>query len=190
MGCRGFGEHKAGLPIDDVRSIKIYRLCGKLGMPVLLHLDHVCNTDRPGLPGLERLARTIPATTFILHGQAWWAEISTNNANRSTYTTGAITSGRMEVLLQTYPNLYADLSAGSAYNALTRDPAYTPGFLERNFSKLLLGTDYLYPGQELPILQLIRGGVSLTKEHRHAITQGNAERLLGLCSSAFVSTFI
>jgi len=179
MGCVGFGEHKVGLPVDDLRSLKIYSLCGKLGLPVLIHMDYVCNTDKPGLPGLERLAKMMPSTTFILHGQAWWAEISAFNDGRSVYPTGHIQLGRVEILLQTYPNLYADISAGSGYNALTRDRIYTPGFLTRNCNKLLFGTDYLYPSQELPIIDFIKT-LPIDEQHRSAIIQGNAERLLRL----------
>jgi len=40
-----------------------------------------------------------------------------------------------------YPNLYADLSAGSGYNALTRDEEFTIGFLERNSKQILFGSD-------------------------------------------------
>ena len=31
-------------------------------------------------------------------------------------------------LLRKYPNLYGDLSAGSGYNAITRDPAFGDAF--------------------------------------------------------------
>ena len=58
--------------------------------------------------------------------------------------------GAVDRLLQEYPNVYADLSAGSAYNALTRDPDFTPGFLERNWQKLCFGTDVLRAGPGTP----------------------------------------
>jgi predicted TIM-barrel fold metal-dependent hydrolase len=40
-----------------------------------------------------------------------------------------------------YPNLYADMSAGSGFGALTRDEDFTAGFLERNRKQLLFGSD-------------------------------------------------
>jgi len=179
MGCVGFGEHKVGLTIDHEKSKVIYRLCGDLGLPIVMHLDHVCNKDEPGLPGLERLAKSMPATNFVLHGPAWWTEMSTDNENRRGYPKGKIQSGRANILLQKYTNLYADLSAGSAYNALTRDPDYTTGFIERNYRQLIFGTDYLYSGQELPIIDFIKN-LPIDERCRSAIMQGNAERLLRL----------
>jgi predicted TIM-barrel fold metal-dependent hydrolase len=47
----------------------------------------------------------------------------------------------LDRLLSEYPNLYADLSAGSGYNALTRDEDFTAGFLERHPNQLLYGSD-------------------------------------------------
>jgi hypothetical protein len=58
--------------------------------------------------------------------------------------------GRCDELLGTYDNLYADISMGSGFNAITRDVEYSQGFLERHHEKLLFGTDYLYPGQNFP----------------------------------------
>jgi predicted TIM-barrel fold metal-dependent hydrolase len=62
---------------------------------------------------------------------------------------------------------------------VTRDPEYTAGFLARHWRKLLFGTDYLEPGQALPIVEWIKT-VDLPAEHREAIMAGNARRLLGL----------
>ena len=39
-GCRGFGEHKPGLPIDDPLSMRLYRMAGRFSLPVLFHLDN------------------------------------------------------------------------------------------------------------------------------------------------------
>src|SRR5207249_4249653 len=39
QGARGFGEHKAGLPIDDRRMMALYEACADLGLPVLFHCD-------------------------------------------------------------------------------------------------------------------------------------------------------
>ena len=44
-------------------------------------------------------------------------------------------------MLGDYPNLFADLSANSGNNALSRDPEFTPGFLKRHESKLIFGSD-------------------------------------------------
>ena len=73
--------------------------------------------------------------------------------------------------------MYADLSAGSAYNALTRDPDFTPGFLERNWQKLCFGTDVLRAGQELPIIDWFKN-LDLDAEKKAAIASKNTESIL------------
>jgi predicted TIM-barrel fold metal-dependent hydrolase len=181
-GARGFGEHKVGLPVDHPWSLACYRLAGELGLPVLLHLDFTLNTDENGQPGLERVLRECPRTVFIGHGPTFWAEVSADfdRASRVTYPTGPVKpGGSTDRLLADYPNLYADLSAYSAYNALTRDPDWTADFIARHWRKLLLGTDYLQPRQDLPILRWVRE-FPLSDEQRTAICGGTAARLLRL----------
>jgi predicted TIM-barrel fold metal-dependent hydrolase len=183
-GCLGFGEHKTGLAIDDVRSQRLYRACGELHWPVLMHLDHLVpfqlNWDEPGLPRFQRLVGELPEVTFIMHGPGWWSEISRYAPPGVTYPTGPIEPGGVAGrLLSEAPNVYADLSAQSAYNALTRDPDFTPGFLERNWQKLLFGTDYLQPGQVCPIVEWIEK-VDIREEWRGAIQEGNLKRILGM----------
>ena len=156
MGCKGFGEHKVGLDIDDPRCKAIYGRCGDLGWCVVMHLDPHLNIDEPGLPNLEKLLKEMPDTNFVMHGPAWWSEISAENMPRGGYPTGKIVvPGRCDELLE-YPNLYADLSANSALNALARDPDFTGGFIERHKEKLILGTDYLRPNQQTPIIQRLK----------------------------------
>ncbi len=180
MGCKGFGEHKMGLAIDDPRCKKIYSICGEMNLVVLMHLDPGLNIDEAGLPRLEGLLKEMPKTILIMHGPGWWTEISGGNLERGGYPKGKIQpGGRADVLLQEYPNLYADLSAGSAYNALTRDPDYTPGFLERNWQKLLFATDYLDGFQDISIVNFIKN-LDMDKDKVYAIAKGNAIKLLGL----------
>ena len=185
MGCIGFGEHKVGLAIDDERSKAIYRICGERNLPILMHLDPGLNIDEVGLPRLESLLQEMPETKFIMHAPGWWAEISGDNQVRGGYPKGAVTpGGRVDALLQQYPNIYADLSAGSAFNALTRDPDFTPGFLERNWRKLLFATDYFGASQDLPIVAFIRD-LDMEKSKVQAIAKGNAMELLGIPDSEF-----
>jgi len=185
MGCKGFGEHKVGLAIDDERSKRLYTICGEKNLPVLMHLDPGLNIDEAGLPRLEGLLKEMPETKFIMHGPGWWTEISGGNQERGGYPKGPIQpGGRVDILLQEYPNLYSDLSAGSAHNALTRDPDYTPGFLERNWKKLLFATDYLLADQDLPIVKFIKE-LKMDEDKVRAITKGNAMELLGIPDSSF-----
>jgi predicted TIM-barrel fold metal-dependent hydrolase len=177
-GARGFGEHKCGLAMDDVRSLAVYRLCGELGLPVLFHMDPAINSDGPGLPGLERALRECRDTTFIAHGPAWWSAISADDPRDGSYPAGPVKpTGAGDRLLSECPNLYADISAGSGHNALTRDPAFTQGFLARHWRKLLFGTDFYQVGDLPPQVEWLKT-CSMPEQWRQAIAEGNAQRAL------------
>ena len=179
-GCRAFGENLCGLPIDDPMQRRVYDACARLKLPVLLHIDHHINRDGPGLPGLERLLRDYPEITFIGHAQYFWREISAEVPQDAPYPKGPVVpGGRADRLLSRYPNLMADLSAGSGYNAITRDPAFGLDFLERHHAKLLFATDVLAEAQELPIVDHFRG-LPLSPETREDIGWRNAARLFRL----------
>lgn len=152
-GARGFGELKAGVPIDDERMQLLYEICADQGLPILFHVDDTCCTDELGLPGLERMVQSYPDVPFIMHAHGWWAHISADvrEEDLGRYPTRPVEpGGRCDELLSTYDNLYADVSMGSGFNAITRDEAYGQSFLERHHEKLLFGTDFLYAGQKLP----------------------------------------
>jgi len=183
QGCKGFGEHKVGLPIDDPRSMEMYSVCGELKLPVLFHLDDVRNTDEPGLPGLEKVLKQNPDTTFIGHGPGWWASISGDvkkPEDLGSYPTGPVApGGAMERLMAAYPNLYGELSADSGAGAIGRDKTFGRDFLIRRADRILFGTDYLSPGQKVPQFDLFRS-IDLPAEVEAKIAHGNAQRLLGL----------
>ncbi len=185
-GARGFGEHKVGLPIDHPWACELYSICSDLQLPVLLHLDFTLNTDENGQPGLERVLTRYPGTTFIGHGPTFWGEISGDydRTRPANYPTGPIVpGGSTDRLLTEHANLLADLSAQSAYNALTRDPDYASGFFDRHWSKLMFGTDYLRPHQALTIIDFLRD-YPFEDERRSAIMGGTAATLLGLHTDA------
>ncbi len=188
QGCRGFGEYLAGLAVDDPRSLRVYEACQELGLPVLLHLDSYINWDRVGFPAFQRVLRMFPDVRFIAHGPGWWAQISADATDDvvypaegpSPYVRGPVVpGGPVEKLLASYPNLYADLSAQSAYNALSRDPKYAAQLLARFEDKILFGTDYLYPRQPLPIVRFLQR-LPVAEAVRRKIFHDNAVKLLGL----------
>ena len=85
-----------------------------------------------------------------------------------------------------YPNLWADLSARSGYNAVTRDPAFGLEFLDRFQDKLLFGTDVLRHDQterDVPIVGFIKRILAegrLSERAYGRIVRDNAVRLLKL----------
>jgi uncharacterized protein len=196
-GAKGFGEHKVRLPVDAPQSLAIYRLCSDLGLPVLLHLEY--GNYNYNFEAFEGVLQTFPETVFIAHAQAWWANISADVPRDplapgfTSYPSGKVVPGGMsDRWLGTYPNLYADLSAGSGLNGLTRDPEFTRGFLGRHARKLLWATDCpcrdgkgdwggseprtCFAAQSLPVLREL----TPSPEVFDRITHRNAAELLGL----------
>ncbi len=181
-GARGFGEHKPGVRIDDPRNMTIYAACGKLNLPVLFHLDEQRNVDAPGLPGLERALKEFPETNFIGHGPGWWASISGEIAQKDLggYPEGKVVpGGAIDRLMEAYPNIYGDLSAGSGAGAISRDLEFGREFLARRADRLMFGTDFLAPGQDVPQLTLFRT-LELPADVQATVFRDNARRLLGL----------
>jgi len=182
-GCRGFGEHVNGLPFDHDLNRALYAKCNEYGLPLVFGDDLQC-FDEPGLPRLERCLRDYPDVKFCGHGPGFWSAISADDDRSVVYPTGRVKpGGTLDRLLNAYENLYCDLSAGSGYNAMTRDPEFTLGFIERHWSQLLWGTDYCLVHQETPQVQWL-ADIPIATEIREAIADGNARRLLGLQGAA------
>ena len=187
-GAKGFGEILANLRFNDKRMKNIYKACGELKISIVFHLGGVPErsiiglTDEIGLPYMEEILNEFPDTIFVAHGPGWWAEISgdVKPEDRDTYPKGKIEKeGKVQYLLKNYPNIYADLSAGSAYNALTRDSEYGIEFLNKFYNKLLFATDYLYPEQELPIVEYMKN-VNISEDKKKMIFYENAKKLLNI----------
>ena len=90
---------------------------------------------------------------------------------------------RVALHLADYPNMYADMSAGSGLGALTRDEEHYKGFMERHQDKLLFGSDcndVLGRGPGCQGAQILAGirRVAPTEEIRRKIIFGNAKRVL------------
>lgn len=188
-GARVCGEWKFRLLFDDPRCLEIFRKAGELKCPVVLHLDVPYLPDRETkkpvyqrswyggtVANLERALAACPETTFIGHAPGFWREISGDaDASPEAYPKGPVQpGGRLHGLFERYPNLYADLSAGSALGALRRDPAHAREFLCRLAGRLLFGRDF-YGGDLLEFLASLDlpGGV------RDRILFENALNLIG-----------
>ena len=196
-GCMGFGEHKVRLPVDHPDSLDIYELCGKLGWVVLLHFEY--RNYNYNFEVFDQVLESFPDTVFVAHAQAWWANVSAEvprdwrAEGYTSYPPGPVVRGGLsDQWLSKYPNLYGDLSAGSGLNAISRDPEFGAEFVNRHWNQLLWATDChcldgkgnwesvkprpCFASQTLPLLK----EYCETEEKYHAITQGNAERVLGL----------
>lgn len=182
QGAKGFGEHKPGIPIDDPRNMELYAACAEFKLPVIFHLDAERNTDEPGLPGLEKVLRTYPELPFIGHAHGFWASISRNvqPADLGRYPKGKVApGGALDRLFDDYANLYGDVSSGSGYNALTRDPEFAISFLRRRADRLLFGTDYLTQGWDTGQHSLF-DRLELPDDVQQKIFRHNARKLIGI----------
>lgn len=181
-GCRGFGEHKPGVAIDDPRNVELFRACADVGFPVLFHLDNNRNWDQPGLPGLAKVLEEIPNGVFIGHAQGWWASISgdVTKPEMQQYPNKKVApGGAIDDLMDRFDNIYGDVSAGSGANAMLRDMDFAREFVIRRADRLLFGTDYLAPGQAVPQFSLYKE-LELPDDVQEKVFRANARRLLGL----------
>lgn len=146
-GAIGFGELKFHVAAAGPELRRVYALAADLSVPVLVHFQEVPHTPTEGtfatgFKGFEAVLKAYPKTRFIGHADAFWANLSADYANESAYPAGKIKRGGItDKLLGDYPNLFADLSANSGNNALSRDPEFTEGFLKRHEGKLIFGSD-------------------------------------------------
>jgi predicted TIM-barrel fold metal-dependent hydrolase len=146
-GAIGLGELKFHVAAAGPELRRMYALAAYLDVPVLVHFQEVPHTPTEGtfatgFKAFEAVLRNYPKTRFIGHADAFWANISADYANETAYPTGRVRRGGVsDKFLGDYPNLFADLSANSGNNALSRDPEFTRDFLKRHDSKLIFGSD-------------------------------------------------
>lgn len=191
LGCKGVGEVTTNLYLDDPLVANLFAHCQAAGLPLTVHIapqvgGYYGLVDDLHLPRLEEALRRYPGLPFLGHSQPFWSEISSDvtEENRNGYPAGpVIAGGRLPALFEAYPNLYGDLSAGSGFNAISRDPEFGDRFLNQYPDRLLFGTDIVYPGQALPIVEYLRDAVrrgAISQEVYDKIAWQNADRLLGL----------
>lgn len=185
-GVRVCGEWKFRMLLDDPRSLELFRTAGRLGAPVIVHLDvpYLKRNDKNAyqkewyggtVANLERALQACPETNFLGHGPGFWREISgdADEAPRM-YPQGPIVGeGRLIRLFETYPNLYGDMSASSCRYALSRDPENAKAFLTRFADRALFARDTC-GGDLHEFLQ----SLDLSEDVREKIYCRNAQRLV------------
>jgi predicted TIM-barrel fold metal-dependent hydrolase len=160
-GARGLKVHPNIQMVrpDDPRAMKLYRLCADAKIPVLWHCGPVGIEPALGryltqVRHYEAPIRENPATTFVL-GHA-----------------GALQLEAAMELCRKYPNVYMELSCQGLAGVKT--------LVERgNPDKLLLGSDWPFYSQALPIARVLLATES-RRELRRKIFWDNAADLLRL----------
>ena len=184
-GIRGVGELKVRIMMDDPRALQLFRFCGENALPVVFHVDvplpdRFAGESRWYCCHWENLARALelcPETIFCGHGPGFWREISANaDSSKEGYPEGAVTpEGKLQQYLDTYPNLYCDLSAGSGFRGLSRTPGYGAEFLLKYQDRCLFGRDYF----DARLHKFIKS-CNLPAQAVQKIMCGNALRLVAL----------
>ncbi len=192
LGAKGVGEISANLYFDDPLMMNMLSHCEECNMPIIFHMGAAGGwdygiADEFGLPRLEIALKAFPKLKFLGHSQKFWSHIGGDlcEADWGGYPKGKVSEGgRLVELMEKYPNLCCDLSAGSGCNAMTRDPEFTYSFMERFADRLYYGTDICSPkhfeaGQKLAdFLDNAMLTNCISYETYEKICRGNAEKLL------------
>jgi predicted TIM-barrel fold metal-dependent hydrolase len=146
-GAIGFGEIKSQVEAAGPEMQRLYALAADLNVPITIHFQEVSQPGSPGtfnrgLKKFDAMLKAYPKTTFVGHADAFWANVSADYAEDTSYPKGPIKPGGVtDRFLGEYPNLFADMSANSGNNFLMRDPEFAARFLERHQNKLMFGSD-------------------------------------------------
>ncbi len=150
-GALGFGEIKSQVEAAGPEMQRVYAAAAELNVPITIHFQEVSQPGSPGtyntgLKKFDAMLKKYPRTKFIGHADAFWANVSADYAEDTSYPKGRITPGGVtDRFLGDYPNLFADMSANSANNFLNRDSEFAGGFLVRHQDKLMFGSDCSCP---------------------------------------------
>jgi len=148
------GELVANLWWDDPRVQRLLAGCEAVGLPVTFHLaahEYGCYglITETGLYGLERALKRFPRLALVGHSPVFWNEVAPVREPRRGRASGPVgPGGRVPEMMRRYPNLWGDLSAGSGYMAMTRDPAWGYAFMEEFQDRLMFGLDICLPSND------------------------------------------
>lgn len=191
-GFKGIGEYLPNLPFDDPLNMNVFKHVAQVGLPLLFHVSPVIGGnygcfDEIGLPRLEKVLKTYPDMIMLGHSAVFWAEISVieDPVGRPSYPKGKVKEGRVIELMRNYPNLHGDLSAGSGFNAISRDPEFGYKFLDEFQDRLYFGTDIAeQPGKakypQAEYFRKMKKEGAIAEEVYEKITWKNAAKLLKL----------
>ncbi len=182
LGAIGIGEQKYFVDSDS-RSIEfIAAIAREFRVPVLLHFQH--GKYNMNFARFHKILEKFPTVNFIGHAQTFWNNIDSQIDQSDLYPKHKVTAGGItDRLLSDYANMYADMSAGSGLNAMTRDEDHAREFIKRHQDKLLYGSDCndtigngekCSGAQQIAMIRHLSPSQEVTKK----ILAGNARRVL------------
>lgn len=184
-GVKVYGEIKLRMMYNNPDALRMFRFCGEKGLPVVVHIDYEFDNGsrypRPnwwyggGIDAFERAVKACPDTIFLGHAPGFWAHISGDDQyDKTPYPKGEVMpNGKLIDMLEQYPNLYCDMSAGSGCNALSRDIEFTKKFLIKYQDRVLYARDY-FDNVHQDLLE----SLELPQQVLEKIYSGNATKLL------------
>ena len=183
-GGLGIGEQKFMVEADSRALAIVAELAQEFSVPVLLHFQFGrYNTSFERFP---RILEKFPRVNFIGHAQTWWANIDAKADQPVLYPKGPVTPGGLtDKYLTDYPNMFADMSAGSGLNAMLRDEDHACAFIARHADKLMFGSDCddtIGSGEKCSGSQMLATirRLAPSKEVERKLLFGNAKRVLKL----------
>ena len=193
QGAIGIGEVNTNKRLDDPFVQKVFEAAEKLQLPVTIHMSPEVGysygvVDEPRLPLLEGVLKKYPNLKILGHSQTFWIEMSKDapdgKEERNSWGQGSVVpGGRVPELFAKYENLYGDLSANSAGQAIMRDPEFGLAFLEKYADRLFFATDMVNSDMVFPLGawldEQMKSG-KLSKEAYEKICWKNAQRVFGL----------
>ena len=193
QGAIGVGELTINKRLDHPFLQTVFAAAEKLELPVTIHMSPEEGfsygvVDEPRLPLLEEVLKKYPNLKVLGHSQTFWIEMSgdapDSKEERNSWGKGpVIPGGRVPELFAKYPNLYGDLSANSAGQAIMRDPEFGLHFLETYKDRLFFATDMVNSDMVFPLGAWLDEQVQagrLSDEAYAMICGGNARRVFGL----------
>ena len=190
-GFKGVGEFMPNLPFTHPLVMNFFRQVEAFEFPLTFDISSRIGEryglyDDEGLPQLQTCLNTFPKLTIIGHGPAFWDEIGVLEPGdvRGTYIKHPVHGeGALYRIFREYPNMWADLSAGSGYYALSRDPENAAKFINEFQDRLMYATDICSFGKMCPMdefLLKLRADGSISEEVFQKVAKLNAKRLLKL----------
>lgn len=180
-----YGELKVRMMYDNPDALRMFRFCGKKGLPVVAHIDYEFEKETKyprlnywyggGIEVFERAVKACPDTVFLGHAPGFWAHISGDDQyNKTMYPKGDILpEGKLISMLRRYDNLYCDISGASGCGALNRDLEFSRKFLSEFQDRVLYARD-----QFDNIHRELLDSFGLADDVMKKIMSGNALRLL------------
>lgn len=193
QGAIGVGELTINRRLDDPFLQAVFAAAEKLELPVTIHMSPEVGysygvVDEPRLPLLEGVLQQYPNLMILGHSQTFWIEMSAeapdDKEGRNSWGQGPVVlGGRVPELFERYENLYGDLSANSAGQAIMRDPEFGLNFLETYADRLFFATDMVNSDMVFPLGAWLDEQVeqgTLSREAYDKICYKNAQRVFGL----------